>query len=275
MNAIAFQEWGSGKPLVLLHGFTGSSRNWSELAERLDKKYRVIAPDLPGHGRTELFPESFEATVDALEEWAGAQGIEGAHLAGYSMGGRLALGWAAKHPARWRSLTLEGASPGLRDPREQHERARADDKLAEEILQDGVETFVNRWEKNPLFASQASLPASRRETLRHLRLENTAEGLAWAARTLSPGRQPNYWNALKSLPMPVHFLAGELDEKYARIARLMSFEALRARVTLVQKAGHAVHFEQPGAYRAALESFLENATKRRLSNASSRTEIQA
>ncbi|GIS99573.1 MAG: hypothetical protein CM1200mP26_12860 [Acidimicrobiales bacterium] len=73
------------------------------------------------------------------------------------MGGRVALGLAIRHPGHVASLSLIGASPGLSDPVERAARRRSDDKLADDLLEDGLTAFVDRWMASPLFASQVRL----------------------------------------------------------------------------------------------------------------------
>ena len=84
--------------------------------------------------------------------------ITKAHVLGYSMGGRLALTFANLYPQCVRSLILESTSPGLETEEERSERRKSDQQLAERILNDGIEAFVERWENITLFESQKRLP---------------------------------------------------------------------------------------------------------------------
>src|SRR5918912_3882251 len=100
--------------LVLLHGFTQTRQSWRRTVQALAGRYRALTPDLPGHGQSALRPASFAAVTAYVRALAPAPFT----LAGYSMGGRIALHAAfALRPER---LVLIGASPGLADP---HERA--------------------------------------------------------------------------------------------------------------------------------------------------------
>jgi pimeloyl-ACP methyl ester carboxylesterase len=95
---------GSGEPLVLLHGIGHSLRAWSPVLGALEARHRVLALDLPGFGDAPPLPPATVPTVDALadaveQEMEGA-GIDTAHLAGNSMGGRIALELARRGRAR-------------------------------------------------------------------------------------------------------------------------------------------------------------------------------
>src|SRR5258706_16448434 len=86
---------GAGEPLVLLHGFSGSSENWSAVTKRLETRYKLIAPDLLGHGQTDSPSDSSRYQIDAaardLIALCQHLGVDSARWLGYSMGGRLAL----------------------------------------------------------------------------------------------------------------------------------------------------------------------------------------
>src|SRR5690606_11870689 len=126
---------GSGPPLVLLHGFTGSAAAWGDLSHRLAERFRVLAFDLPGHGASPAPEDPARARLpqvaDALMATLDRHGVGAACWLGYSLGGRLALRAALDHPSRVRALVLEGASPGIADPDERRARAAADATLAD------------------------------------------------------------------------------------------------------------------------------------------------
>ena len=147
--------------LVALHGFTGASASWLRVRERLPKNVRLFAPDLPGHAGWEgALPSSFETpfqgAVDQLASWIRAR-TTSAHLVGYSLGARLALGLVIEHPDLFGSVTLIGVRAGL-SGEERDGRALRDERLADELLRDGLEAFVDRWEARPEPGSHARLP---------------------------------------------------------------------------------------------------------------------
>ena len=244
-----YERKGSGEALLLLHGFTGSSTNWSAVATKLSANYDTIAVDLLGHGRTSSPPDperyAMAPAADDLRLLLDKLGISGAHLLGYSMGGRLALYLAATQPERWRSLILESASPGLAAPEAQVARRVQDEQLAAQIIADGIPAFVKKWETLPLFASQQQLSAEIRDGLSAGRLRNSAIGLANSLRAMGTGRQPPLWGSLSGLSLPALLLAGELDAKFVSLNQQMADQLPDARLRIIPGAGHTTHLEQP------------------------------
>jgi 2-succinyl-6-hydroxy-2,4-cyclohexadiene-1-carboxylate synthase len=179
---------------------------------------------------------------------------------GYSLGGRVALHYAVAAPERVAALILIGASPGIPDEAERRARREADEALARDIERDGVAAFVDRWERLPLFASQATLPAEVRASLRAQRLRNSPTGLANSLRGMGAGSQPSLWDRLPGLHVPTLLIAGELDAKYCDLARKMAAAMPAARLALIPRAGHAAHLEQPAALATAVHDFFSVAS---------------
>ncbi len=258
--AIHVDGAGEGPPLVLLHGFTGSSNTWRDLADGLAGEYRTIAPDLVGHARSDA-PEAVEryaigrAAAD-LVALLRALGHERAAWLGYSLGGRVALQVAADHPQVVAALVLEGASPGIADDAERAARRASDAALAQRIERDGVEAFVDEWERVPLFASQLALPEEARAAVRATRLAQRARGLANSLRGMGAGAQSPLHERLPAIAAPTLLLAGSLDEKYVAIGRDMARTLPDATMRVVEGAGHAAHLERPEAFARLVEDHL-------------------
>jgi 2-succinyl-6-hydroxy-2,4-cyclohexadiene-1-carboxylate synthase len=232
--------------LVLLHGFTQTRQSWRRTVAAIGGRYRALAPDLPGHGlAADRRPASFAACAAYVRALAG----ERCTLAGYSMGGRIALYTALAQPGLVERLILVGASPGLADPAERDERRRKDDALADRIEAIGIEAFAAEWGAQPLFAGQDERVAAAAHADR---LRNTPAGLAAALRGLGTGVMPPLWDRLGELPMPVTLLAGERDEKFRAIAARMAERIPDCRVEVVPGAGHAAQLERPDAVAAVI-----------------------
>jgi 2-succinyl-6-hydroxy-2,4-cyclohexadiene-1-carboxylate synthase len=253
------EEWGSGDPLLLLHGFTGSASTWRDVSAAWGG-WRRIAADLIGHGAADAPADEHRYTMEHcvadLVALLDALGIGRATVLGYSMGGRVALQLAAAAPDRCAALILEGASPGIDDASERAARVASDRALADDIERHGIETFVDRWERVPIFATQSRLPEDVRARQRAQRLTNRPTGLANSLRGMGAGAQSSLWPRLDELTMPALLIAGEDDAKYSDMARAMALCMPAADVRIVPDAGHAVHLERPDAFSDHVKEFL-------------------
>ena len=248
-------------PILLLHGFTGAASTWNELLPAFGARRRAIALSLHGHGGSDAPDDAARyaaprAAADVLE-LLDALGITRAALLGYSMGARVALHTALAAPERVGALILESGSPGIADDAERAVRRAADEALAAEIERHGVEAFVDRWERLPLWASQNRLPASTRDELRAQRLAGSVRGLANSLRGVGAGVTAPVHGRLGELAnVPVLLICGALDEKYMKLVREMSGALPRSTVHVVEGAGHAVHLERPHELLGTVEEFL-------------------
>ena len=246
-------------PAVLLHGFLGRGADWAPVAERLAASRRVVAPDAgagdvgsgeweEAEGDAEAFdvrvpwPGGLAWAADRLAAMLDAEGLETVDVAGYSMGGRLGLLFALRHPARVRRLVLVSASPGLRTAGERAARQAHDAALARDLAAD-FPAFLDRWTRQPLFAhltetQRAQIIADR---LAHGDPTALARGLVG----MGTGAMPSLWEPLARIGAETHAVAGALDAKFVALAHAM---AGTGRVTphVLPGAGHALLAEAPG-----------------------------
>jgi 2-succinyl-6-hydroxy-2,4-cyclohexadiene-1-carboxylate synthase len=261
-NGIDFhvEDHGNGTSLVLLHGFTGSTASWSSVSRELSRRHRVVAIDIIGHGASSAPVDPshyvFEQALDDLAEVTAQLGIARAVWLGYSLGGRLALGIGVRHPDRVSALILESATAGIQDEQERQQRAEADLALARRIEESGVETFVEEWERLPIWESQRALPNEVLRLQRDIRLRNRAVGLANSLRGMGQGAQPSYWDRLSEIEVPILLIAGALDRKFGGIAGQMGVRIAGATLSVVPEAGHAVHLERPREFLDDVRKFL-------------------
>ena len=252
---------GGGGPLILLHGFSGAAASWRELASQLTSRYRVIVPDLLGHGSTGA-PE--DPTRYAIERQAAdinaildALNVGRVGLHGYSMGGRLALYTAIAYPSRVSALSLESASPGLTSEAERLARRHSDEQLAARVLDRGIAAFVDEWEKLPLFSTQSVVSAPVLAAQHATRLNQRPVGLANSLRGMGTGAQPSLWDRLSELSMPIQLMTGTLDLKFDAIADQMAKSIPHATRIRIRDTGHTVYLEQPSAWLEAVQTFFK------------------
>lgn len=253
---------GAGRPLLLLHGFTGRGTAWGAHAAAFARALRVVAVDLPGHGRSgTATPDrmTVERTADDLAAILRQTGAAPADVLGYSLGARIALRLADAHPRVVRRLVLESPSAGLATDGERATRRAADDHLATRIERDGIEAFVAEWERRPVFASHASLPPARAARLRAMRLANSAAGLAASLRGAGQGAMEPLFDRLAGIEAPTLVIAGALDDDGRPRAERVARGIPGARLEIIDNAGHTPHEEQPAAFRRlALDFLLED-----------------
>ena len=233
--------------VVLLHGFAGTGRVWDPVVARLDgERYRPLAPDLRGHGSAATRrPVSFEACVDDV------LGLV-AHpftLAGYSMGGRIALQAALAAPERIDRLVLVATTAGIEDPAERGRRRAGDEALADQIEHATIDDFIVRWTAQPLFAGTPPEAAA----LWHAdMLENHPAALAAALRGIGTGVMEPLWDRLSELRMPATVVAGERDAKFVALGQRLADELPNGELVIVEGAGHGIPREDPAAVAAAI-----------------------
>jgi 2-succinyl-6-hydroxy-2,4-cyclohexadiene-1-carboxylate synthase len=241
--------------LVLLHGFTGHAASFQRLLATLPLQTRTSAPLLLGHDGQDPPDESpvpFSTEVARLAEEIRRAHHEPVHLVGYSLGARLALGLLVAHRELFTGATLVGVHPGLDTGDERAARAAADERWAQLLYDRGLDAFLAEWQDQPLFATQARLPAAARAAQDAVRRRHSARGLAWALRSLGLAQMPDYWPALGRIPLPVRLVVGALDEKFVALGERATRLLPRAQLVRVPDVGHNVLLEAPDALAALL-----------------------
>lgn len=252
-TTLAHRIRGSGRRVVLVHGFSQTGECMGPLADDLAADHEVVLPDAPGHGLSErhldpTVPQGAQLLADTCgpSVWVG-----------YSMGGRFCLQMALDRPEVVEALVLIGATPGIADPDERAERRARDLALADRLERIGTEEFVEEWLQLPLFAG---LPRWAR--FDDERRSNSVAGLAGHLRNAGTGSMEPLWDRLGDLAVsgvPVVAVAGELDERYGDIAgRTAEAAGRNARAVVVPRAGHAAHLECPDEVTAIVRSVLSS-----------------
>jgi 2-succinyl-6-hydroxy-2,4-cyclohexadiene-1-carboxylate synthase len=224
--------------LTFVPGFMQRGEAWEPVAGALAERYRVRCLDFTTW--------TFEERLGEILAVAQPRGT----VVGYSMGGRIVLHAALRQPGAFDRLALIGVSAGVDDP---EERRRGDEELAAWIERHTIDEVVERWERQPVFATQSEeLRARQREG----RLSHDPRKLAQLLRSAGQGATPPVWNQLHELRCPVLLIAGERDERYVEATRLMAGLIPDARVATVPGAGHAPHLERPQLVAELLDEYL-------------------
>jgi pimeloyl-ACP methyl ester carboxylesterase len=252
---LAFREYGTGAPLLALHGLLGSSANWVSVARRLADRHRVLLPDLRNHGRSPHAPgmDYGELARDVLG-LLDRLGLDRAALLGHSMGGKVAMTLALGARERVTRLVVVDIAPVAY----RHEQQRA-------IVQAlGALDLARLRTRARVDAELARSVPDRR--VRDLLLQNLvadSAGYAWRIDLAEIGRRLDQLAGFAPpphahpFPGPTLFLAGERSgyvrpDHHDTIRRLFP----DSRFAVLPGAGHWVHADQPAAFLAAAGEFL-------------------
>jgi 2-hydroxy-6-oxonona-2,4-dienedioate hydrolase len=251
-GAMVWRVWGSGPPLVLLHGGYGSWTHWIRNVLPLARRFTVIAPDLPGLGESATPPEPHTAEGLAAIIVAGLGIVlpkdAAPHLAGFSFGGVLGGHVAAQFGDRLRALTLVGSN-GLGLVRQPTALLRVPAGASEEEV-----LAVHRHNLGTLMIAD---PAKIDELALHIQSQNAPRGRVRSRRF---SRADTLARALPLVKVPLDGIWGERDatayphlDDRARVLR--SFQPA-ARFEVIPGAGHWVQYEAADRFNAVLAAIV-------------------
>lgn len=226
--------------LEALHGFLGLPSDW----DFFQKSFSVTAHDL-----TEFSPkEGLQAFGKIFNEKIKSQPIHDKRvLAGYSLGGRLALHALMQAPSCWDAAVIISAHPGLQSEEAKNERLQQDHKWAKKVLEMPWNEFLADWNGQSVFKGK--------ECIRHEE-SYCKQSLANVFQFWSLALQGDLRKAIQQLSMPILWVVGEEDRKFLTLARELSFQHPQSRVVSVPDSSHRVLFDQPEDLKTAIKAFL-------------------
>lgn len=265
-------EWSeTGVPLVLVHGFGNEAHIWDDFAPSVAAYYRVLAVDLRGHGGSGRDPGlryAYEHHVADLEAVTSALGIERLVLVGHSLGGRISMLFAARHPGRMAGLVIVDAGPEL--------DARGSTRIRMEVSQRGDGCFASRADYERLLARNYPAAAARviARMARHElgqredgRFERKLDPAFMTARAgmdeaqladLERKTTHELWEALAKLSCPTLVVRGAASDVLSPdCADRMVDEVLAdGRLAVVGRAAHSVMTDNPEGFAEAVGGFV-------------------
>ena len=258
---LAFEETGSGTPVVFVHEFAGDLRSWEPQVRQLSRRYRCITwnargfppsdvPDDTGAYSQDRARDDVLAVLDALD-------IERAHVVGLSMGGFATLHFGLAHPGRARSLVVAGVGYGA-EP-DQRERFRSEADITARILRtEGMAAWAATYSLGPTRVQfQNKDPRGWREFADML-AEHSAAGSAQTQRGVQKER-PSVFDladGMKELTVPTLVVTGDEDWPCLVPSVFMKRTIPGAGLLVVPNTGHTVNLEEPAAFNAALADFF-------------------
>jgi 2-succinyl-6-hydroxy-2,4-cyclohexadiene-1-carboxylate synthase len=238
-------------PLVLLHGLLGESGDWQPVIDRLPAIH-CIALDLPGHGsHSALSVDGFEQSHQWLMDELASRNIERYLLAGYSLGGRLALYHASREPAGLQGLLLENCHPGL-PASERAARIQHDEGWAQRFEREPLADVLADWYRQGVFADLDEAARARQIARR---LGNNGSAIAAMLRATSLGQQPDLAPWLMQCQLPVTYVSGKQDHKFHQLACQLANQDRKIN-HLVLDGGHNLHASQPDTFARLLAEWV-------------------
>ena len=257
---IAYYDSGAGRPIVFLHSFGHNKAMWSpQLTYFVERGYRVVAPDMPGHGDSTF--DAAHHTVDRIAqayiELVDVLGLQGVILAGISMGGYVALRMWARKPELFAGLVLSNTK-AERDSDEIVARRRAQIAAIEEK---GLAEFIRSGAPKRLSARTLE---QRPWVLDNIKMMNfTVSAEANAATLDAMARKEDDVATLATVTVPTLITTGSDDVFIPKTAAAVLAEGIRnSRSHVIQDTGHVSSLENPTEYNRVVEEFVEMAAPR-------------
>ena len=252
---LAYTDAGRGAAVVLLHGFPFDRSMWRGQVEELSNSFRVIAPDLRGHGETTVTrePSTMEEMAEDLSVLLDELNVPRAVVCGLSMGGYVALAFYRAHPSRVRALVLADTRPQS----DTEDARRTREETARRALAEGMAPIADAMLPKLLSTRTREQAPETVARVREMMLGANPEGAAAALRGMALRRDQT--DLLTLIDVPTLVIVGSEDKiTPPSDAEAMSEGIEGSRLVVVEGAGHVSNVERPREFNRALVGFLED-----------------
>lgn len=253
---IFYEIRGNGPPVVLLHPFPSHHEFWHPVAAALESRYRLVLPDLRGHGDSEIGegPALMQKHASDIARVLDATGIGQAAFVGCSIGGYILFEFWRRYRARMTALVLCDTRPQADNAEARANRLKA----ADSVLEQGTEPFIEAMSPKLLgrttVSTRPDLVAGARAMMRKM----SAEDISQVQRGMA--ERPDSVADLKTINIPTLIVIGE-EDVLSTVAdgELMRQNIAGSELKVIPKAGHYAPYEQPEAVGKVLRQFLDDA----------------
>lgn len=252
-----YEVAGQGEAVVFLHGYTGSTQDWANQASVLSPKYKVIALDLRGHGKSAAPSREGEYSVPIFAEDACALlkmlNIKKCCLVGHSLGGFIALQFALEHQDMLAALVLVDTSSGqsTRAPSFAQLRQKLDELARSQSMEAAFEYDAAN---NPMRIERFQKHPELREITRQKVLMTSVDGYIYASRAI--GKWAPVTSELSEIKVPVLIYWGDEDLGFTEAVQVLKEGIADSELITVKGVGHSPHEEAPDVFNEALLKFL-------------------
>jgi len=251
---IFYDVAGTGPPVVLLHPFPVHHEFWLPVTMFLAQRYRLVMPDLRGHGESGLGegPASMHKHASDIARVMDAAGVDRAPMIGVSIGGYAIFEFWRRFRPRVAALVLCNTKAPSDSPEARAGRLQA----ADEVLQHGTELFFDGMLQKVLGeTTRRSRPDLVEGALRMMR-KMSAENVAGVQRGMA--ERPDSTSTLKTIDVPTLIITGDEDTATGvPEAELMKQNIRGSEMKVIAKAGHYSPWEQPNEVGPLLRRFLD------------------
>jgi pimeloyl-ACP methyl ester carboxylesterase len=255
---LAYEVIGDGAPVVLLHPFPAHHELWLPAAQALSPRYRLILPDLRGHGDSSVGdgPATMEKHAQDVLRICDHEQVRRAAFAGVSIGGYTMFEFWRRHRERVAALALCNTRPQPETVDSRVARLQAAADVLERGTEPFIESMVPKLFGRTTLATRPDLIDAAKRMMRRMSPEATSlvqKGMA---------ERPDSVPTLKTIDVPTLILGGDEDVATPLAdAELMRQNIPGAELKVIARAGHYAVFEQPLAAGAVLRQFLDSSYK--------------
>jgi 3-oxoadipate enol-lactonase len=248
---LVYEDYGSGRPLILVHGFCGSSSYWKPVRRSLGSEYRLIAPDLRGHGRSEApdIPYTVEAIADDLAALVQQLNLSQSVLLGHSLGGYVALAFAEKYP---HLLAGFGLIHSTAYPDDEQGKANRNKAIAA-IQEKGIVPFIDGLIPKLFAPEHLDTMADLVQGAKEIGYATKPEGAIHTAEAMRDRIDRNH--VLRETSLPVLLAAGALDQLIPAV-KTFSVQGDHIVQARLEQAGHMSMMETPDALAKVITEFV-------------------
>jgi len=251
---IFYHLQGEGPPVVLLHPFPANHNFWLPATQALTGRYRLVLPDLRGHGDSGVGepPATMEKHAGDLAALCRELGVARAIFCGVSIGGYILMEFWRRHAGRVSALALCNTRAQADTPEGRAARL----KSAEEVEQKGTAEFIENMLPKLLGQTTRANRPDLAEEARAMMAKMTPAGVAATQRGMA--QRPDSFPTLKTVNVPTLIVAGEEDTLTPIAdAEKMQQAIPGSRLQVIPRAGHFAAFEQAEAAGKLLRGFLD------------------
>jgi 3-oxoadipate enol-lactonase len=252
---LAHEERGTGKPVVLVHGFPFDHTIWQAQIDVLSPDYRVITPDLRGHGLSPVPQAGYDldAMMSDVIALLDSLGIDAAVWVGHSMGGYITMAALRHAPQRVSAAAFVASHPFADSPEKQQDRRRSADRALAEGSAPVVAGMIN-----VLFAPGTDLESMAVKSIQKIMVNTPPVGVAGAL--IAMAGRPDSVKTLQDTHIPMTLIAGAQDQIVKpELVEPLAQHVPHLRLVQIDRAGHMPMIEQPEITAAALREFLRRA----------------